>query len=108
MAGFNLPKDNNAESLKDVAVKRFALALTLCLAVPLALVAQGKAVPEIPFDSVRRVELSGLVAGFPKGLEPRDRVAQAASDVGNTFLVRRTKLILFNESCVPSQRTIGE
>jgi hypothetical protein len=52
MAGFNLPKDNNAESFKEVAVKRFALALTLCLAVPLAMVAQGKAVLEIPFDSV--------------------------------------------------------
>src|SRR5271168_1723354 len=45
-------KNNNAESLKEVAVKRFALALTLCLAVPFALFAQEQAAPEISFDSV--------------------------------------------------------
>ena len=33
-------------------MKRFALALTLCLAVPFALFAQNQAAPEIPFDSV--------------------------------------------------------
>ena len=33
-------------------MKCFALALTLCLAVPSALFAQEHAVPEIPFDSV--------------------------------------------------------
>jgi DNA-binding beta-propeller fold protein YncE len=33
-------------------VKRFALALTLCLAIPFALFGQGKTAPEIPFDSV--------------------------------------------------------
>ena len=33
-------------------MKRFVLALALCLAAPFALFAQGQAVPEIPFDSV--------------------------------------------------------
>ncbi|HTD95365.1 MAG TPA: peptidyl-alpha-hydroxyglycine alpha-amidating lyase family protein [Edaphobacter sp.] len=33
-------------------MKRFALALSLCLAVPVGLFAQGQAVPEIAFDSV--------------------------------------------------------
>ncbi len=33
-------------------MKRFALAVSLCLAVPLSLFAQGQAVPEIAFDSV--------------------------------------------------------
>ena len=33
-------------------MKRFTLIAVLCLAAPLALIAQGQAVPEIPFDSV--------------------------------------------------------
>jgi DNA-binding beta-propeller fold protein YncE len=52
---FSLPKDNtapNPQSLKEIAVKHFALALTLCLAAPFTLFARGQAVPEIPFDSV--------------------------------------------------------
>jgi DNA-binding beta-propeller fold protein YncE len=47
-----LPENNNAESLKGVALKRFTLVLTLCLAVPFALFAQDHAAPEIPFDSI--------------------------------------------------------
>ena len=46
------PKDNSTESLKEVAVKTFALALTLCLTAPIVSLAQGQAPPEIPFDSV--------------------------------------------------------
>src|SRR3984885_14620400 len=38
--------------MKEIAVKRFALVLTLCLATPTSLLAQSPAVPEIPFDSV--------------------------------------------------------
>jgi DNA-binding beta-propeller fold protein YncE len=38
--------------MKEVAVKRFALVLTLCLAARSSLFAQSPAVPEIPFDSV--------------------------------------------------------
>jgi len=38
--------------LKEIAMKPFALALTLCLAAPLSLFAQSQAMPEIPFDSV--------------------------------------------------------
>src|SRR6266700_1556585 len=45
-------QSNNVESLKEIVVKRFALALTLCMAVPFALFAQNQAAPEIPFDSV--------------------------------------------------------
>ena len=33
-------------------MKPFVLAVTLCMAMPFALFAQGSAVPEIPFDSV--------------------------------------------------------
>jgi len=33
-------------------VNRFALALTLCLSVPIAMIAQGQGAPEISFDSV--------------------------------------------------------
>jgi len=32
-------------------MKRFALALALCVAAPLSLFAQGQAAPEIPFDT---------------------------------------------------------
>src|SRR5271170_7378252 len=38
--------------MKENAVKRFALVLTLCLAAPSSLLAQSPTVPEIPFDSV--------------------------------------------------------
>jgi DNA-binding beta-propeller fold protein YncE len=41
---------SNAEWIKEFAMKRFAFALMLCLAVPSGLVAQS--VPQIPFDSV--------------------------------------------------------
>jgi sugar lactone lactonase YvrE len=40
----------NADWIKEFAMKRFAFALMLCLAVPSALMAQS--VPQIPFDSV--------------------------------------------------------
>jgi DNA-binding beta-propeller fold protein YncE len=46
------PLRHYVKSLKEIAVKRFALIAALCLAAPLALIAQGQAVPEIPFDSV--------------------------------------------------------
>jgi DNA-binding beta-propeller fold protein YncE len=45
-------KLHQCESLKEVAVKRFALALTLFLVVPITLFAYGQVAPEIPFDSV--------------------------------------------------------
>ena len=41
-----------AERLKEIVVKRLALALTLSIAVPLPLYTHAQAVPEIPFDSV--------------------------------------------------------
>jgi DNA-binding beta-propeller fold protein YncE len=47
-----LPENNIAESLKEVALKRLTLALTLCLAVPSALFAQDHAALEISFESV--------------------------------------------------------
>ena len=42
----------SAERLKEIVVKRLALALTLSIAVPLPLYTHAQAVPEIPFDSV--------------------------------------------------------
>src|SRR5271163_4762852 len=38
--------------MKEIAVKRFALVLALCLTAPSSLFAQNPTVPEIPFDSV--------------------------------------------------------
>jgi DNA-binding beta-propeller fold protein YncE len=70
--------------LKEIAMKRFALALTLCLAAPLSLFAQSQAVPEIPFDSVPNF------LKLPPDLYLGETAGVAVNSKGHVFVFSRS------------------
>lgn len=65
-------------------MKRLALALSLCLAAPLSLFAQGQAVPEIPFDSVPNF------LKLPPDMNLGETAGVAVNSKGHVFVFSRS------------------
>src|SRR5271170_377424 len=98
--------------MKENAVKRFALVLTLCLAAPSSLLAQSPAVPEIPFDSVpdflklpSEIYL-GEVAGVAVNSKGHVFVFSRGNSTGPAFAASAAQLLEF-DSKGDFEREIG-
>ena len=73
----------NIESLKEVLVKCFAFALTVCMAVTIFLRAQGQPAREIPFDSVPNF------LKLPPNLHLGEAAGVAVNSKGHVFVFTR-------------------
>jgi DNA-binding beta-propeller fold protein YncE len=78
------PKTATSDLSRRIVLKRFAFALTLCMAVPSSLLAQGKPAPEIPFDSVPNF------LKLPPNLYLGETAGVAVNSKGHVFVFSRS------------------